>query len=272
MKTIQQLLRKGNQVLFLIALACMSSVTNYGQAPQTVFARVVYQKVEPGKTQEFEKMIKENWKAAHQLRKQNGKITNWALYRVNFTGENDQYNYVSVSYYDSWAKTEGNDNFSDLLKATNPKVDPAITIAKTQAVRKIVRQALYSRVDFVSAQNAPPTKFVQIDFMKTKEGMNDEYLRVELEEWKPVHQALTDAGKRNGWSLWSQVFPGGTASSHNYVTGNIFSSYAQMGEGGFEEAFKKAHPGKNVDAALDRTFKSRDGVRSELWELIESLN
>lgn len=53
-----------------------------GQTNQTVYARVVFQKVEPGKEQEFEKMLKENWKSAHQLRKQNGKITNWALYRV----------------------------------------------------------------------------------------------------------------------------------------------------------------------------------------------
>lgn len=273
MKSLSSLFQKGNSFPFLMLLSFMfSSFLVSGQTAPTVFARVVYQKVEPGKEQEFEKMLKESWKAAHQVRKQNGKITNWALYRVQNTGTLDPYNYATVSYYDSWAKTEPNDNWTDLIKAGNPKSDPAAILAKTLTLRTIVRQALYNRVDGVTPKNPVVLKYVQLGFMKVRDGMNDEYVNVERDVWKPVHQILTDDGKRAGWTLWAMALPGGTGSWHDFVTSNLFISYAQMTEGSYPDAFKKAHPEKDMQALFDRTERSRNLVRNEVWELVDSLN
>jgi hypothetical protein len=205
-----------------------------------------------------------------QVRKQTGKITNWRLYRVHFTGTNDEYNYVSVSYYDSWPKTEGNDDWADLLKKSNPNADPAV-LTKTLELRKIVRQSLYSRLD-ATAPNDKPVKFVQLGFMKASEGQTGEYEKLEKEIWKPLHQLLVNDGKRSGWAFWELVYPGGSQSSHDYVTSNAFASYGQLGEVNYEEGFKKAHPGKDLAQTFDKTLKSRAMVRTELWELIDSTN
>ncbi len=268
MRYLNLLFQKRNWISLLLILGFL--LPGFSQTTPAVFATVTLQKVEPGKDKEFLKMLSENWKPMHQVRKQSGKITNWRLYKVLFAGTNDEYNYVTVSYFDSWAKTEPNDDWPELLKKSNPKADQAI-FARTTELRKIVRQSVYSRVDATAANNSP-IKFVEIDFMKVKEGQGAEYVKVEKEVWKPLHQVLVTDGKRAGWGLWQLILPGGSQNTHDYVTSNIYSSYGQMAEGNYEEAFKKAHPGKDVTEALDRTGKTRSLVRSEVWELIDSTN
>lgn len=271
MKTTQSPLRARNAIPFLMSLLCFFTLAAFAQTNPTVFARVVFQKVVPGQEQEFERILKENMKPVHQLRKQNGKITNWRLFKVHFNGTQDEYGYVTVVYYDSWAKTEANDNWPELLKAANPKADVPSIISKLHATRSIVKEYLFYREDFVTTKNPAPLKFVLMDFMKTKEGMNDAYIKAEKEDWKPVHQSLADNGKRAGWGLWSLVLPGGTGGSYDYVTSNTFSSYEQLSSSGYEEAFKKVHPGKDMQAMFTQVAKTRDLVRSELWELIDGL-
>src|SRR5690349_17159355 len=179
MKKIDTLFREGMLIPFLLMfcliLNILSASAQSTQPPQTIFARVVFQKVVPGQEQEFERILKENMKPVHQLRKQNGKITNWRLFKVHFNGTQDEYGYVTVVYYDSWAKTEANDNWPELLKAANPKADVPSIISKLHATRTIVKEYLFYREDFVTAKNPAPLKFVLMDFMKTKEGMNDAY-------------------------------------------------------------------------------------------------
>lgn len=240
------------------------------QTTQPVFARLVFQKVTPGQEQEYEKIMKEIIKPMHQLRKQNGKIVNWRLFKVHYNGSSE-YNYVGVSYYDSWAKTEPNENYPELVKIANPKADVATILTKFRSIRTITGEALYSREDFVSAKTPIPFKYILIDFMKVKPGMEEEYIKVEQDDWKPFHQLLVDGNKMASWALWGRILPGGTAVDHDYVTSNAYATYDQIGNINYAETFKKANPTKDVQASFDRASKARDQVRSELWELIDSL-
>ena len=273
MKTQNYPVQKRNGIPFLMLLlfVFVQTVLFAQTAAPTVFALTTLQQV--SNSAEFEKLMKENWKPLHQLRKQNGKITNWALYRVHMTGASDEYNYVSVMYFDSFVKTEANDNYLELMKAANPKADAADIISKTSNVRTIMRQAIYSRVDGTTPKaGAAPAKYIEIDFMKVTSGMGAEYVRVEKEDWKPVHQALVDGGQRVGWTLWSLAMPAGTSNNHDYVTSNIFSGYDQFSNQDYEGAFKKAHPGKDANSMMEKTGKARNMVKSELWELVMTLN
>lgn len=49
-----------------------------------------------------------------------------------------------------------------------------------------------------------------IDYMKVPEGGDAEYLKVEQEIWKSMHQEWVNQGKMTGWYLWSIPYPGGT--------------------------------------------------------------
>ena len=222
-------------------------------------------KVHLGMAAEFERLMREEWKPAQQVRRQKGTITNWVLYRIHFTGPNDEYNYAAVSYHDAWAKTESSD-WTELLKLAHqrPNLGPIVST--------VVRDHLYNRIDFVGGQPSPPVRYVVMDYMKVKEGMLEEYLKVEREEWKAIHQLLTDEGNRVGWVLWDFVIPGGVGASHDFVTGMLFTGYPQIRAANDQEAFKKAHPGKELQASVARTRKSRDVVKTEVWEVVESLN
>jgi hypothetical protein len=262
--------RAQGSLLLAFCLILFSQIS-FGQTAETMIVRLSFYKVDIVNEPDFLAMMKDNIKPAHQLRKQNGKIVNWRLYKVHFAGKAGDYNYVSVSYYDSFDKSEPNDNWDELIKAANPKLDVNAFRTKYLASRKPVIEALFGRVDYVAPKTAAPYKYVEIDYMKVKEGKDEQYLKSEREDWKPVHQSLVDQGKRANWGLWARGFPGGTGYNYDYVTSNGFTTYSQMDDGDYIETFNKVHAGKNQQEMLDRTNQSRDLVHSELWELKEGL-
>ena len=272
MKTINYPGQKRNGIPFLTLLLFMVAQTfSFAQTTPATFALVTFQKV--SNASEFEKVMAESWKPLHQLRKQNGKITTWSLYKVHFTGSSSEYNYVSVMYFDSFQKTEPNDNYLELMKAANPKADAAAIIDKTASVRTIMRQAVYNRLDVTTVKTgAPPTKYVNISYMKSKDGQTANYVKMETETFKKLHQSMVDEGKRNGWAFWSLSMPSGTFSDHDYVTSNVYSSYDQMGAVDYAGTFKKVFPDKNIQVVVDEALKTRSIVKSELWELVMTLN
>ena len=159
------------------------------------------------------------------------------------------------------------------MKAANPQVDAAAVIAKTQSLRTIMRLGLYSRLDVTTAKaGAPPAKYLNISYMKSKVGQTAAYVKMESETFKKLHQSMVDDGKRNGWGFWRLEAPSGTFSDHDYVTSNIYSAYEQIGTVDYEGAFKKVFPGKDIQPVADETLKTRDIVKSELWEFVMATN
>jgi hypothetical protein len=272
MTTSFDLQHRGNQVSFLLFLTVLFvSINSFAQTPTPVFARVISQKVPPGKEQEFEKFMMETFKPVHELRKQKGKIISWYLFKVHFAGASDEYNYVTVQYYNTWAKTEADDDWTALIKEQNAKADPVAVRAKLRELRTVVREHLYYREETVDPKTPAPFKYVMIEFMKVKPGMLGDYMKVEKDEWKPFHQHLADNGTAAGWGLWALIFPGGTSRTHDFVTSSRYSTYTKLSEVDYGAMFKAVYPSKDPQAAFDRAEKARDLVRSELWEVISQL-
>lgn len=259
----------GLRASFCLSLCfVLAGTLSHGQTAPTVYTLTTLQKVEQVNTTEYEKVMVDYWKAVHQLRKQNGKITNWALYRVRFAGASNEYNYVTVSYYDSFAKTEPNDNYPELMKAANPKADAAAILSQTLKARTLQRAVMYRRVDATNPAAAPkPRKYVMINFMQPKSGMNADYVKIEREDFKPVHQARVNSGSMVGWGLYTLVHPWGSSNDHQFVTADVYADYAQLGED-MEPYWKKLNPGKEIQPLFDKLEKSRNAVRTELWELV----
>lgn len=241
------------------------------QSVQGAYARLSYHRVAPGSEAAFERFMRDAWRPLFDTQRRNGRLTNWMLFRVHLTGADDEYNYVSATYHDTWAKSEAAANWSAAVRDGNP-ISAQPMIARTKELGPIVRQALYGRVDYVQRQPPQPFKFAVMDFMKVREGMLDEYLKVEREDWKPLHQVLTNDGNRVGWALWDYMIPGGTGSPHDFMTAMLFTDYARIKAANDGEAYLRAHPGKDLAASVARTRKSRDVVRTEIWEVVDALN
>jgi hypothetical protein len=211
--------------------------------------------VAPGTEAAFETFMRATWRPLYDGQRQKGQVVNWMLFRVHLAAANDEYNYVSVSYHDAWAKTEA-----------------AAIVAETARLGPVVRQAIYSRVDFVTGKTPEAFKYAVMDFMKVKDGMIDLYLKVEREDWKALHQVLTNDGNRVGWVLWDYMIPGGTGSPHDFMTAMLFTDYAKIKAADDAAAYKRAHPAGSLQTSVADTRRARDVVRTEIWEVVDSLD
>lgn len=122
------------------------------------------------------------------------------------------------------------------------------------------------------AQENEPVFYV-IDYMKTKPGMNDDYLEME-QAWKKIHQARIDAGKLEAWGLQAVLSPAGTNAEYNYITYNRYVGNEQLAAH-FEtpmitmEQIEDILTEEELERVM-RTEETRDGVKSEVWRLVDN--
>lgn len=239
------------------------------QNEPAVFAIVDLMKVKPGDDAKYLDMEKNVWKPMHQERINQGKIIGWILYRVLYTGTNDPYNYATVTLFDGPANLEDPWAGIDPAKIL-PERDLDKDWTETASSRELVASNLIMRQDEVIPEAGPAEiKYIEVDYMKVKPGNESAYVEVEQNIWKPIHNEFIKAGARVGWSLWSKVFPAGSASDYQFVTVNYFPDFQKIGAADYNAAYEKAHPGKNMDELGDKTTNSRDLVRSELWQVVD---
>jgi len=114
-------------------------------------------------------------------------------------------------------------------------------------------------------------KYIEVDYMKASPGKDADYLKVEQEMWKPLHQERIKQGLVRSWSLYGLQFPSGTAEKYDYVTVNAFDQFSQLENpyANFGKTLTTVHPGVKADDLFDRTEKTRNLVRSEVWVLID---
>lgn len=241
--------------------------------PSQVFAQVDYMKAKPDDAGEYLSLERELWKPIHQERAKDGKILGWNLYAVRYpAGTGHDYNYVTVTFYDSMADVESPE-FETYAQRAHP--DKAINVVseRTTDARKWVRSELWTRLDEVAPEASPsePAPFLQVDYMKVGPGGGSDYVSLEQDIWKPVHQARLDAGTIASWGLWQMNLPGGTSQPYSHATVTGFQSMADM-PGYPEGVWKEVHPDKNVDEIAKQTYAARDLVQTELWELVDSVS
>lgn len=271
MKTSYCYTEKTKAVILFIAVVCLS-IPYWGNSQENNppnFAIVECMKVKPENENRYLEVEKSIWKPLHQERAKQGIIAGWMLFKVRFTGTDDNYNYVTVTLFNDPLKIE------DPWKNINPaKVLPGkdldAAMKETGESRDLVSGILINRQAFVYPEGSPGgAKYLQIDYMKVEQGKEAEYMDVETNIWKPVHNEFIKAGSRVGWSFWSRIFPSGSGQEFQYITVNYFKDWSKIGDADYNDAFNKAHPGKDINTISERTDASRNLVKSELWEYVD---
>jgi len=120
-------------------------------------------------------------------------------------------------------------------------------------------------------QDEPSPMFAQITYMEVKPEQAAEYISVERELWKPIHEELANDGNILSWNLYAVRFPGGTGHDYNYVTVTFFESPADVENLDYPTYAERAHPDKNVNTLIERTYDARNAVRSELWARLDEV-
>lgn len=114
----------------------------------------------------------------------------------------------------------------------------------------------------------PPPAVVEVDFMKVPPGHDDEYVRVERELWKPLHQERVRRGQLLSWGLYARQYPGGDGAEYNYVTVNVYGSFADA-DRDLTDVFERVHPKMPLDTLIQRTEHARSLVRNEVWRRLD---
>ena len=79
-----------------------------------------------------------------------------------------------------------------------------------------------------TGQNPPKYRIVTLDYHKPEPGKPQEYVRMERQLWKPVHQERVNKGKITSWKLYSVNFPNGDKQEYDYVTMTEFANFADL--------------------------------------------
>jgi hypothetical protein len=118
----------------------------------------------------------------------------------------------------------------------------------------------------IAASPAPAqvdsTLYLVVDCMKST---SPDYVNVEQEIWKPIHQELVRQGRKGFWALYGVRF--GSRDECDYYTVNTYfgTEALQRGMPDLADIFAEVHPDMDFDEAMQRTWASRKMVRTQLW-------
>lgn len=113
------------------------------------------------------------------------------------------------------------------------------------------------------------TRFVLLDYMKVAPGKDAEYVRLEQQVFKALHQQRVKNKEMVAWALYQVPYTADTPREYDYVTANVFDNITAAEGSGFMQTFQRLHPGREGTNLIAQTLAARTMVRSELWQLLD---
>ena len=118
----------------------------------------------------------------------------------------------------------------------------------------------------LSAQASNNSLYLKVDYFKAPSDQIGNYLHVEQELWKPVHQARLDSGIILGWSFYS-TFVAEPNAPYNYIAVNVFDDFDKIDYFGLNEIVAEIYPEKDLSQFYEQTRATREVVRTEIWQV-----
>ena len=120
---------------------------------------------------------------------------------------------------------------------------------------------------FTQQAAANPT-VVEVSCMKVDPLKEEEYLKLEHDMWRPVHQERIRSGRMRSWTLYAVRYPAGSQRECDYRTVNTYGSLADI-DRPIADVFAKVHPSIPIAEVGRRTVSARDLRQGELWYQID---
>jgi hypothetical protein len=138
-----------------------------------------------------------------------------------------------------------------------------------QRIASAVSLALSASAAHAQQASQTPTQFVVLDYMKIAPGKEAEYVRLEQQVFKPLHQQRVKNKEMVAWGLYQVPFTADTHREYDYVTANVYDNIAATEATGLMATFQRLHPGKEGTSLIAQTGAARTTVRREIWQLID---
>lgn len=232
---------------------------------QTIIGVVDYMKVDNhNEYLEVEKV----WQKIHEQRLKEGMIVGWAMYQVMFKTVEDPYNFITISWYDSFSKLDKEIPQSIIKSAlptwTDEKWDDFIY--RTSKSRKLISSSVFHQRMTCANGLDKLGKIYVINEISIKQGKSKDYLQICEEIYKALYEEDILNKKRTNWSLWEK-WPG-NMKDFQYLAADGYSSLEQIDHSNFLGYFEKIHPDKNIDEISKQVEELRTLVNTEMWKLV----
>lgn len=264
MKTFQLLLC--TLIIFFVAYPG----TIFSQTSEGLYMNVDYIEIPKSEVQNFEN-DEQRIKTIQKARIANNSLHHWTLYRVLYKGsENSAYNYVAVSVSDTPRA------FENILHQIRDSTVDASAEEMTTTYYKWL-SANHSELwkienSITKIDSIHSSKYFSIDYMEVGEGMEYAYRMMEDEVARPIHEYRMDTDRMRAWQLYSLLTPGGITYGHNFATGNFYNNLENIEFGFTEEIIRQTNPETDMTEFFENINRTRDLVRSEVWELVYSVH
>lgn len=253
---------------FLIFIGTPYSVC--AQSYQGQYMHISYLNISPESEEAFHQKISDILLPVQQVRIDKGDITSWQLYSVAYPGtQNSPYNYVIITTGGSIAAFEDViDSVSDDLTNNNQQ---QILQSYQNSLNPNHKELWSIRNSVMKSEEVRPSRYMVINYMRVGQGYEFEYQMMEDEVARPLHIRRMDKGVMEGWELHEMILPGGAEYGYNFSTVDYYDKLEHVEFGFTEELIRQTHPDTDINEFFDNINRSRDLVRREVWELVESL-
>ncbi len=261
-------------------------VYSFSFAQSRAFVTFDYMNVKPANVSEYLNLEGEVWKPVHKEFQNRGMEVSWSLYMVRGAGTQNHYNYVTVSVYDGLGSLDRNiDDEEEIISKIYSNEDLSGFWNRTSEARLhtgrdvffVYDQALKGNNKELSAFSSGKIgQDITVTFMQTLAGQNA--VGLESKWWKSIHKERIKRKIINSWEVLTKRFVafGQTQLDHDYVTWENYTTFSTIDDSynsdTFTRAVEKVHPDVDFSEVNEATLKSRDILRSEIWELVDHLN
>lgn len=173
------------------------------------------------------------WEKIHEQRIKNGDLVSWELWSLKPGGEDQGYQYITISTYKDRVKMFADwGDMTALAKKAFPKMTDEEIRQKfddTNKTRNLAIRDYLEQIDRTDDNyDYPPGTVATITMMKATSENASAYEKAEMEFFKPSHQTEIEKGQRASWKFFRFVSPTGSDTYASHITMNVYKDYAQV--------------------------------------------
>jgi len=169
------------------------------------------------------------WEKIHQQRVQDGEIIGWDLWALQPSGEDQSFQYMTVTLFNSAKAMFDGGNFMETVKKAYPNMSEEELNKKFNSTAKsrslAVRIYLHQIATTNDSFDMPLGTIAYVNYMKANNS--NAYEKAEKEIFQPMHQKDVDSGTRASWALLGFMLPAGSEAYATHVTVDMFKDLDQ---------------------------------------------
>lgn len=253
--------------LFFCVIVLFAMSTAYPQTAGDAYLNIDYLKVDSRNYSAFEELVTSKWKPVYEKVMGPEQITGWFFYRVVYPGgQAGDYNFVLICTYK---------NLNAVVKA-NEKLKEEIAIRNDKLMEKTLGFATHqyselwkTEAEIMNVNDTTPSPFKVMNYMMVNPGKEFEYLVLENDLARPLHEERINEGKMHSWRTYSLIQPGGIEYGYNFATADYYIKLSDIEFGFTNEIIKSVMPNTNITKMFEAIYATRDIMKSELWQLVD---